>query len=79
MNTTTEVRFTDPQWAVFNCHVNDAKQRALSVVQSRYPDSDGLKELEKYVEDGVMGIFAKRSTPEAELFANACYIFTNGF
>lgn len=74
-----KAKFTDQRWAVFNCHVNGAKDRALSVCRSRYPDSDGLKELEKDISEGVMAIFNKAPTPEAELFAHACYIFTNGF
>jgi hypothetical protein len=77
-----DLKFPSEMWAVFNLHVNDAGRRALTVVRARYPEAEdaeaGVPELERMVKDGVMEIFQHKPTPATQLFASACFIFTNG-
>jgi hypothetical protein len=74
-----KLRFPDEYWAVFNCHVNNTKERALAVVRARVNDHDnqGLIELEEIIQTGIMAMFQQKITPTIRLFAYACFIFAN--
>lgn len=77
---TTNLRFTDLGFAVFNSHVNKAGERAIEVCRQTFKDDDeGMIKLEQAYKDGIMAIFDGDKTPPASLFAHACFIYANGF
>jgi hypothetical protein len=65
----------DPSFAVFNCHVNDAKTRALVVLRDHFPHLH--REVLKYDEQGIMSIFTVDPTPATTAFVALVTAFVN--
>lgn len=78
----SKLKFPDEYWAVFNCHVNNAKVRALAVCKARYGEIEelgqALEDLERLANGRLMLIFQHKPDPVTELFASCCFIFANG-
>lgn len=51
----------DAYFSVFNCHVNDAHERAIQTLEAENPK--GAAEMRDWKKRGIMGIFNEDLTP----------------
>jgi len=65
----------DVYFSVFNYHVNDAKDRALEVLEKYSPTY--VEEIRQAEEEGIMTIFQKEPTPASASFAILVAFFVN--
>ena len=72
------LNFPDSGFAVFNLHVNNAGERAMSVVRRLFPsDNAQLIALERDYKSGVMAIFQRDADDASRTFALLCWVYTN--
>jgi hypothetical protein len=65
-----------PYFAVFNNHINDAKERALSVLDEYFPS--WAEEIRAVDKTGIMEIVQKEPTPATASFTALVTMFVNG-
>ena len=66
----------DMYFSVFNNHVNDAHKKAM-VELKHQGNKESYKEIEKMVEDGIMGIFDSKPTNATIAYATLVTYFVN--
>ncbi len=64
-----------PGFALFNCHVNDAKDRALAVLDEYFPKF--ADEIRTADEEGLMSIIGTEPTPATASFVVLVTMFVN--
>ncbi len=65
----------DVYFAVFNCHINDAHNRAVAELKASSPEF--VDEIEAAYAAGIMGIFDKDPTPATKRYAELIMQFVN--
>ena len=64
-----------PEFALFNYHINDAKDRALAVLDEYF--SPYADEIRKADEEGIMSIMQTQPTPATASFVVLVTMFVN--
>lgn len=64
-----------PGFALFNSHVNNAKDRALAVLDDYFPEF--ADEIRKADEEGIMSILTTKPTPATASFIVLVTMFVN--
>lgn len=65
-----------PGFALFNCHINNAKDRALAVLDENF--SKLAAEIRKAEEEGIMVLLQREPTPASTAFVVLVTAFVNG-
>ena len=67
----------DIYFAVFNCHINHAKERAIADTINKFGASEYDNQLKAVVGDGIMAIFQKEPTELVRYFAEQIQKYVN--
>lgn len=62
-----ELQFPSPTWAVFNCHVNNARERAEQAFKLKYGKACWKREIQPFRDFGIMSIF--KVTPNSYIIS----------
>ncbi len=65
----------DPYFSVFNCHINNAHERAVAELETL--DSSWAAEIRKWKSSGIMGIFDQDPTPATRKYVELVTQFVN--
>lgn len=64
-------------FALFNCHINNAEEKANSAFVRRWDFETWQKEIEPYLEKGIMSIFEGEPNEYTTWYVEAIGIFVN--
>jgi ribosomal protein S4 len=67
----------DQGFSVFNCHINNAKERADAEYKSQLGEKSWLKHIAPLHTKGIMSIFDDAPTPETAAWVVLCTAYVN--
>ncbi len=68
----------DPFFSLFNCHVNDAERRAKESFIQKYDEATWKRELQPFINKGIMSIFDKPPSEFTQFFVDEVTRIVNG-
>ena len=77
MTTELKQKRLDPYFAVFNCHINDARERADKEFKAQFGEEKWKEEIKPLHDEGIMVIFQAEPTSFVMAWAALCTAYVN--